>query len=294
MRAVVVRSPAVPRSCRSGTCPIPSRPDPARSSSRWPRRRSTGPTCCSGRATTRRRPAPRSARAGVQRARSRGRRRRRRAGRSATRCAPCSRAAGTPSGSPSRPASCCRCPPGVELVEAAALPEVDLHGLVATSSCSPGCGPARRCSCTAGRAASARWRSSSPRRSARGSPSPRAAPEKLAACDELGATILVNYREQDFVAEVREATDGAGADVVLDNMGAKYLGAQRRRARDRAAGWSSSGMQGGTKAELNLGALMAQARRGARDVAARPRPANEKAAIVARSARHVWPLLARR
>jgi len=35
--------------------------------------------------------------------------------------------------------------------------------------------------------------------------------------------VLINYREQDFVAEVRAATDGRGADVVLDNMGAAYL-----------------------------------------------------------------------
>ena len=42
-------------------------------------------------------------------------------------------------------------------------------------------------------------------------------------CAELGADVLINYREQDFVEEVREATGGAGADVILDNMGAKYL-----------------------------------------------------------------------
>src|SRR5689334_14387021 len=44
--------------------------------------------------------------------------------------------------------------------------------------------------------------------------------EKLEYCAELGADILVNYREQDFVAEIKRATDGAGADVILDNMGA--------------------------------------------------------------------------
>ena len=46
---------------------------------------------------------------------------------------------------------------------------------------------------------------------------------KLEACRELGAEILVNYREQDFVEVLREHTGGAGADVILDNMGAKYL-----------------------------------------------------------------------
>ena len=47
--------------------------------------------------------------------------------------------------------------------------------------------------------------------------------DKLERCRELGADIRVDYREEDFVAGVRDATDGHGADVVLDNMGAKYL-----------------------------------------------------------------------
>ena len=47
--------------------------------------------------------------------------------------------------------------------------------------------------------------------------------DKLAFCRELGADIAINYREQDFVEEVRAATDGHGADVVLDLMGARYL-----------------------------------------------------------------------
>src|SRR5881397_3832585 len=48
-------------------------------------------------------------------------------------------------------------------------------------------------------------------------------PEKLEVCRSLGADVTVNYREQDFVEEVKAATNGAGADVILDNMGAKYL-----------------------------------------------------------------------
>ena len=40
----------------------------------------------------------------------------------------------------------------------------------------------------------------------------------------LGADVAINYREQDFVEEVKAATDGRGADVILDNMGATYLG----------------------------------------------------------------------
>jgi hypothetical protein len=47
--------------------------------------------------------------------------------------------------------------------------------------------------------------------------------QKLARCRELGADITVNYREEDFVAAVLDATGGAGADVILDIMGASYL-----------------------------------------------------------------------
>ena len=46
---------------------------------------------------------------------------------------------------------------------------------------------------------------------------------KLARCRELGADVAINYRDEDFVAAVLEATGGAGADVILDNMGASYL-----------------------------------------------------------------------
>src|SRR3954447_8326958 len=78
---------------------------------------------------------------------------------------------------------------------------------------------------------------------------------KLAFCRELGAEILVNYREEDFVEVVQGATGGHGADVVLDIMGAKYLA---RNVDVLATGGRlvGIGMQGGTKAELDLGALM--------------------------------------
>ncbi|MFE1157843.1 NAD(P)H-quinone oxidoreductase, partial [Streptomyces sp. NPDC058830] len=81
--------------------------------------------------------------------------------------------------------------------------------------------------------------------------------EKLERCAELGADILINYREQDFVAEVEDATGGAGADVILDNMGAKYLdrNVQALAVNGRLA---IIGMQGGRKGELNIGALLAK------------------------------------
>jgi putative PIG3 family NAD(P)H quinone oxidoreductase len=114
--------------------------------------------------------------------------------------------------------------------------------------------------------------------------------EKLARCAELGADILINYREQDFVAEIKQATDGAGADVILDNMGAKYLdrNVQALAVNGRLA---IIGLQGGTKGELNIGALLAK-RAAVSATSLRARPLEEKTAIVAAVREHVWPLFA--
>ncbi len=112
---------------------------------------------------------------------------------------------------------------------------------------------------------------------------------KLAVCRELGADIAVNYREQDFVEVVKEATDGRGADVVLDNMGAKYLG----RNVDVLATEGRLviiGLQGGTKGELDINMLLRK--RGAVIATAlRSRPTEEKAAICRSVAELVWPLV---
>ncbi|MGW3437835.1 NAD(P)H-quinone oxidoreductase [Streptomyces bacillaris] len=115
-------------------------------------------------------------------------------------------------------------------------------------------------------------------------------PEKLARCAELGADILINYREQDFVEEVRENTAGAGADVILDIVGAKYLdrNVQALAVNGRLA---IIGLQGGVKGELNLGALLAK-RAAVTATSLRGRPLAEKAAIVAAVREHVWPLIA--
>ncbi|MFF6808552.1 NAD(P)H-quinone oxidoreductase [Streptomyces sp. NPDC012403] len=114
--------------------------------------------------------------------------------------------------------------------------------------------------------------------------------EKLERCAELGADILINYREQDFVAELKRATDGAGADVILDNMGAKYLNrnVQALAVNGRLA---IIGMQGGVKGELNIGALLGK-RAAISATSLRARPPEEKAAIVAAVREHVWPLVA--
>ncbi|GIJ22015.1 NAD(P)H-quinone oxidoreductase [Micromonospora lutea] len=106
---------------------------------------------------------------------------------------------------------------------------------------------------------------------------------------ELGADLLVDYREQDFVEEVWRVTDGRGADVVLDIMGASYLG--RNVAALAADGrLVVIGMQGGRKGELDLGALLAK-RGTVAATALRSRPLAQKAEIVRGVREQVWPLV---
>ena len=114
--------------------------------------------------------------------------------------------------------------------------------------------------------------------------------EKLERCRELGAEVAINYRDEDFVEVVRAETDGAGADVVLDNMGAKYLARNVDVLADEGR-LVVIGMQGGTKAELDLGRLLSK--RGAVIATAlRSRPVEGKARICASVVEHVWPLVA--
>ncbi|HET7431154.1 MAG TPA: NAD(P)H-quinone oxidoreductase [Nocardioides sp.] len=115
-------------------------------------------------------------------------------------------------------------------------------------------------------------------------------PEKLDLCRSLGADVAIDYREQDFVEVVAEVTDGRGVDVILDNMGASYL-ARNVSALAVEGRLVVIGLQGGTKAELDLNALL---RKRAAVVATnlRGRPVGEKTTICAAVAEHVWPLVA--
>lgn len=112
---------------------------------------------------------------------------------------------------------------------------------------------------------------------------------KLDVCRELGAEFLVNYREEDFVERVRELTKGHGADVILDNMGAKYL-ARNIEALAISGRLVTIGLMGGRKGELDMGMLLAK-RAAVIATSLRARPATEKAAIVAAVREHVWPLI---
>ncbi|MGQ5260583.1 NAD(P)H-quinone oxidoreductase [Micromonospora sp. ZYX-F-536] len=106
---------------------------------------------------------------------------------------------------------------------------------------------------------------------------------------ELGAAHTIDYREEDFVEEVRRVTGGHGADVILDIMGASYLG---RNVDALATGGRLMviGLQGGRKAELNLGALLTK-RATVAATSLRARPLAEKAEIVRGVRDEVWPLV---
>jgi putative PIG3 family NAD(P)H quinone oxidoreductase len=118
--------------------------------------------------------------------------------------------------------------------------------------------------------------------------------EKLDLCRELGAQITINYRDEDFVAQLREETGGAtGANVILDIMGAAYLD----RNIDALAPDGQLiiiGMQGGVIGELNIGKLLGKRAR-VIGTTLRGRPVsgpNSKSEIVAAVTASVWPMIA--
>ena len=184
-------------------------------------------------------------------------------------------------------------PPGVDLVTAAALPEVACtvwSNLVMVARLRPGetvlvHGGAGGIGTFAIQLAAALGATVA---------ATAGSPEKLEVCRSLGAAVAIDYREQDFVAVVAEATrdrpGGPGADVVLDNMGAAYLG-RNLEVLATAGRLVVIGMQGGTRAELDLATLVRK-RAAVVGTTLRARPAAEKAAICAAVEEHVWPLVA--
>jgi putative PIG3 family NAD(P)H quinone oxidoreductase len=112
---------------------------------------------------------------------------------------------------------------------------------------------------------------------------------KASRCMELGASAAFVYTSEDFVAGCRSATDGHGADVILDVVGAAYL---ERNLDALATGGRLAviGLQKGRRAELDLGKLMAKRAR-VSGAGLRARPEAEKAEIVAGVRSTVWPLI---
>lgn len=113
--------------------------------------------------------------------------------------------------------------------------------------------------------------------------------EKLKTCRELGADITINYRDEDFVQSIKDATQGRGADVILDIIGAAYL-ARNVDALAPDGRIAIIGLQGGRQAELDLSKLMAK-RGTIMATTLRARPRDQKAQIVRAVREHVWPLI---
>ena len=110
---------------------------------------------------------------------------------------------------------------------------------------------------------------------------------KLDQCAALGAEVLINYNDQDFVEVMLDETGGRGANVILDNMGAKYLD-RNVSALARDGRLVIIGMQGGATAELEIGKLLRK-NASIHATSLRGRPDSEKALICRQVERNVWP-----
>jgi len=114
--------------------------------------------------------------------------------------------------------------------------------------------------------------------------------QKCAACRELGADVAINYHEGDFVEATLRATDGHGADVILDMVGGDYL-ARNVAAAALEGRIAVIATQGGVKAELDLRALMSK-RLTITASGLRPQSVENKGRIAASLKASVWPLFA--
>lgn len=112
---------------------------------------------------------------------------------------------------------------------------------------------------------------------------------KLDYCRALGADLAVSYRD-DWSAALADFAGGRGVDVILDNMGAKYL-ASNLAALATDGRLMIIGLQGGSTAEINIGRMLVK-RVTVTATSLRGRPVEQKSAIARRVAESVWPLLA--
>ncbi|KAI8525420.1 hypothetical protein RHMOL_Rhmol13G0229300 [Rhododendron molle] len=113
--------------------------------------------------------------------------------------------------------------------------------------------------------------------------------EKLAACKDLGADVCINYKTEDFVARVKEETQGKGVDVVLDNMGGPSF--QRNLDSLNVDGrLFIIGFMGGTVSEVNLAGLLAR-RLTVQAAGLHSRSTENKALIVNEVEKNVWPAI---
>jgi NADPH2:quinone reductase len=113
--------------------------------------------------------------------------------------------------------------------------------------------------------------------------------EKCEACVKLGADHAINYKTQDFVAEVKKLTDGKGVNVVLDMVAGSYV-AREVECLAEDGRIAIIAVQGGVKAEFNAGMVLRK-RLVITGSTLRPRPVAFKAAIAQSLKKTVWPLL---
>jgi len=113
--------------------------------------------------------------------------------------------------------------------------------------------------------------------------------DKCAACLALGADHAINYRTQDFVAEVQRATAGKGADVVLDMVGGDYIGRELQCMKEDGR-LALIAVQGGVKSQIDAGLLLRK-RLAIAGSTLRPRSVAYKTVLAQALRSTVWPLL---
>ncbi|XP_022950164.1 quinone oxidoreductase PIG3 isoform X2 [Cucurbita moschata] len=114
--------------------------------------------------------------------------------------------------------------------------------------------------------------------------------DKLAVCKDLGADVCINYKTEDFVARVKEETDGKGVDVILDSIGAPYF--QRNLESLNLDGrLFIIGTMGGAVTQLDFRSLFAK-RLTVQAAGLRNRSLENKAVIVSEVEKIVWPAIA--
>lgn len=113
-------------------------------------------------------------------------------------------------------------------------------------------------------------------------------PDKARFCEQLGAKKAINYRDQDFVEEIKAVTDGAGVDVILDMVGGDYL-PRNIRALKADGRLLQIALMAGREGELDLGRLMTR-RLTVTGSTLRPRSVEIKGEIAKSLRERVWPL----
>ncbi|HLR77725.1 MAG TPA: zinc-binding dehydrogenase, partial [Burkholderiaceae bacterium] len=114
--------------------------------------------------------------------------------------------------------------------------------------------------------------------------------ERVRKVQELGADLGINYRTQDFVEEIKKATDGRGVNVILDMVAGEYINRNLKCLADDGRAVIIA-LLGGAKATIDAGQILRR-RLTVTGSTLRPRPVAFKGAIARNLRQHVWPLFA--